>query len=138
VVASIKRTAYPQFRRVVPARELDEVFTPTADEVAWAAARTTSDQHRLALLVLLKGYQRLGYFPNLLSVSVEVIVHVRDHAGVGEDVAAVHESQATAKWHRGLVRERLGVKYRAGEVRALAERAMREAAEEGQSGRSDQ
>jgi hypothetical protein len=81
VVASIGRT--PRFRRVVSARELDEAFTPTADEVAWAAARTTSDQHRLALLVLLKGYQRLGYFPNLLSVPVEVIVHVRGHAGVG-------------------------------------------------------
>jgi hypothetical protein len=60
VVASIERTAYPRFRRMISGRELDEVFTPTQDEVSWARARTTTEQHRLALLVWLKCYQRLG------------------------------------------------------------------------------
>jgi hypothetical protein len=34
-MASIERTAYPRFRRVVSARELAGL-TPTADDVAWA------------------------------------------------------------------------------------------------------
>jgi hypothetical protein len=59
----------------------------------------------LALLVLLKCYQRLGYFPNLLTVPCEIISHVRVQVGIDGDVPAVHEAQATAKWHRGLIRE---------------------------------
>lgn len=127
-MASVERTAYPQFRRVISGRELDEAFTPTRDEVGWARARTTTERHRLALLVLLKCYQRLGYFPNLLKVPCEVISHVRVQVGIEGGVLAVHEAQATAKWHRGLIRERLGVKYQPSEVRALAAAALREAA----------
>jgi hypothetical protein len=93
-VASVERTAYPQFRAVISGRELDEVFTPTQDEVSWARARTTSEQHRLALVVLLKCYQRLGYFPNLLKVPSEIISHVRVQVGIEGDVPAVHEAQA--------------------------------------------
>ncbi|NYH80716.1 hypothetical protein FHR84_004082 [Actinopolyspora biskrensis] len=36
-MASIDRTAYPRFKRVVSARELEEAFTPSAEEGAWAA-----------------------------------------------------------------------------------------------------
>lgn len=61
-MASIDRTAYPRFKRVVSARELAEAFTPTADEVEWARSKTATEQHFLALVVLLKCYQRLGYF----------------------------------------------------------------------------
>ena len=59
-MASIDRTAYPRFKRVVPVRELNEAFTPTADEVAWAGDRSLGDSNVLSLVVLLKSYQRLG------------------------------------------------------------------------------
>ncbi|WP_347402876.1 DUF4158 domain-containing protein [Protofrankia symbiont of Coriaria ruscifolia] len=62
-VASIDRTAYPRFKRMVSGRELVEAFSPTADEFAWARGKTQNDQHLLALVVRLKSYQRLGYFP---------------------------------------------------------------------------
>jgi hypothetical protein len=61
VVTAIDRTAYPRFKRVVPARELAEAFTPTVAEVAWAREKMQNDQHLLALVVWLKSYQRLGY-----------------------------------------------------------------------------
>lgn len=57
---------YPRFARLVSARELAEVFTPTADEVEWARSKTEDPQHLLALVVWLKAYQRLGYFPKLM------------------------------------------------------------------------
>jgi hypothetical protein len=44
-VASIERTAYPRFKRVVSARELHESFTPLLDEIGWARERTRSQQH---------------------------------------------------------------------------------------------
>jgi hypothetical protein len=79
-LASIDRTAYPRSKRVVSARELAEAFTPTSDEVGWGRSKTTTEQHFLALVVLLKCYQRLGYFPKLLDVPVVVVdrVHLLD------------------------------------------------------------
>jgi hypothetical protein len=55
-LASIDRTAYPRFKRVVSPRELAEAFTPTTDEVAWARGKTQNDQHLLVLVVRLKSY----------------------------------------------------------------------------------
>lgn len=45
-MASIDRTAYPRFKRVVSARELAEALTPTSGGAGWARERTQSDQHR--------------------------------------------------------------------------------------------
>jgi len=76
-VALVDRTAYQRLPRAVAARELAEVFTPTGEEVSWARAKTTTDQHCLMLLVLLKCYQRLGYFPRPEQIPAEIAEHVR-------------------------------------------------------------
>ena len=52
-MASIERTAYPRFRRVVSARELADL-TPTADDVAWARQLSRTDEHLLALVLSLR------------------------------------------------------------------------------------
>ena len=75
-MASIERTAYPQLKRSVSACELHESFTPDLGEIAWARELTRSPEHLLALVVLLKSYQRLGYFPDLFEVPLVVVEHV--------------------------------------------------------------
>lgn len=110
-MAAIDRTAYPRFKRVVPARELAESFTPTVDEVEWARQRGQGEANALALVVLLKCYQRLGYFPKLAEVPVVVVDHVRSVVGLSDGVAAVHESDRTLTRHREYVRTRVGVRY---------------------------
>jgi uncharacterized protein DUF4158 len=124
-LAAIDRTAYPRFKRLVPARELVEAFTPTTDEVAWARGKTQGDAHLLALTMWLKSYQRLGYFPKLVDVPAAVTDHVR--ALLGEGVVLAHDADRTAKWHRGLVRAYLDVKYDPARMRQVAEAAIREA-----------
>ncbi|OLM28770.1 transposase [Pseudonocardia sp. Ae717_Ps2] len=126
-VASIDRTAYPRFKRVVSARELAEAFTPTPDEAGWARTKTTTDQHFLALVVLLKCYQRLGYFPKLVAVPPVVVDCVRSKLELAEAVEAVYESDRTLWRHRDFVRARLGVKYTPANVREVAESAIRKA-----------
>jgi hypothetical protein len=59
-MASIERTAYPRFRRLVTAREL-ATLTPSGAEIEWARERTRSHSHLLALTLSLKCFQRLGY-----------------------------------------------------------------------------
>ncbi|GAA1916503.1 hypothetical protein [Streptantibioticus ferralitis] len=49
---SIERTAYPRFKRLITARELHLFFSPSREEVDWPVARTDSDGHQLALLLL--------------------------------------------------------------------------------------
>jgi Domain of unknown function (DUF4158) len=128
-VASIDRTAYPRFKRVVSAREVAESFTPSGDEIDWARTKTTTDGHLLALTVLLKSYQRLGYFPKLVDVPEPVVVHVRAVLGLAESVVASHDSDRTLWRHREFVRTRLGVVYEPARVRAVAEAAIRAAAQ---------
>jgi hypothetical protein len=126
-LASIDRTAYPRFQRVVSGRELAEAFTPTPDEITWARGKTQNDQHLLALVVRLKSYQRLGYFPKLDNVPAAVLDHVRAAIELPEDIKAETDAARTAKRHREFVRTFLGVKYEATKVRAVAEAAIRAA-----------
>ena len=108
-VMSIERTAYPRFRRVISARELHESFTPMLDEVDWARERTRSPQELLALVLLLKSYQKLGCFPDLFEVPIPVVDHVRGLLELGPEVEAALESERTGKRYRAWVRERVGV-----------------------------
>jgi hypothetical protein len=85
-LASIDRTSYPRFKRVVSGRELVEALTPTPDEITWARGKTQNDQHLLALVVRLKFYQRLGLLPKLDAVPAVVIDHVRAAIGLPEVV----------------------------------------------------
>ncbi|GAA1994142.1 hypothetical protein GCM10009838_67990 [Catenulispora subtropica] len=111
------------------ARELADSFTPAADEVAWARATTKTDQHLLALVVWLKCYRRLRYFPSLDEVPDAVVVHIRGLLELPESVVAEVDATRTAKRHREFVRARLGVKYDSAEVREIAESAIRAAAQ---------
>ncbi len=96
-MTSIDRTVYPGFARMVSARELADAFTPVGDEVVWAGEKTTTGQHLLALVVWLKCYQRLRYFPQLDEVPDSVVGHIRGLLGLSEKVAAQVEANRTAK-----------------------------------------
>lgn len=76
-MASIERTAYPQFKRNPVVRELVAAYTPTEAEVAFVVKHARQPGHRLSLAVLLKSFQRLGYFPTLHDVPPAIIRHVR-------------------------------------------------------------
>jgi hypothetical protein len=106
-VTSVDRTAYPGFARVVSARELAEAFTPTEAELEWARGRTQDENHLLALVVWLKSYQRLGYFPKVEDVPTVVVGHVRDALELGDDVELERAAVRSAKRHREFVRRRL-------------------------------
>lgn len=127
-MASIDRTAYPRFRGTVTARELVESFTPTVDEVGWARGKTTADQTFLVLVIWLKCYQRMRYFPGLDEVPDAVAGHIRTALGLPDSVAVGVEAVRSAARYRDYVRERLGVKYDAADVRGIAETAIRAAA----------
>ncbi len=127
-MTSIERTAYPRFGRLVTARELGEL-SPTPDEVAWARGLTRSDGHLLALVVSLKCFQRLGYFPRRERVPEVVVDHIRRHLELSPATMPEPGSERTAKLQRELVRECVGVLFDPERARQVASGAIREAAE---------
>jgi TnpA family transposase len=125
-MASIERTAYPRFRRVVSARELADL-TPTEDDIAWARQLSRSDEHLLALVLSLRCFARLGYFARSEEVPAVVVAHVCRCLELEHGTAPVCGT-STAKLHRTLVRERLGVTCDPQRARAVAEDAIAGAA----------
>ena len=128
-MTSIERTAYPQFRRLTTARVLHVFFTPTEDEAAWARERTESPEALLALVVDLKCFQKMARFCSREEIPQAVTDHVRHCLGLAPETEPGHGAARTAKWHRGQVRKRQGVTYDMWRARALAEAAIREAAQ---------
>jgi hypothetical protein len=77
-MASIERTAYPQFKRNPVVRELVAAYTPTDAELAFVTDSARQPGHRLTLALLLKSFQRLGYFPAIDDVPAAVVRHLRN------------------------------------------------------------
>ncbi|WP_331763539.1 DUF4158 domain-containing protein (plasmid) [Streptomyces hirsutus] len=127
-MTSIERTAYPRFKRLITAHELHLFFSPTRDELEWAAGATDGDEHLLALLLMLKSYRRMGCFPALEEIPEQVVEFVRRQVELPEGTLPVYRAERTAKHHRGLVRKRVGVAYDQAEARRIAEQAIRKEA----------
>jgi TnpA family transposase len=128
-VVSIERTAYPRFRPVVPSRELRDAYTPSLSEIAWARGATRSEAHLLSLVVMLKCFQRLGYFPRVAAVPGAVVEHVRGFLQLPLEVPVAHDSERTLRHHRALIRARLKVLADPQQARLVAEAAIRAAAQ---------
>ncbi|OLM28157.1 transposase [Pseudonocardia sp. Ae717_Ps2] len=96
------------------ARELAEAFTPTPDEAGWARTKTTTDQHFLALVVLLKCYQRLGYFPKLSPFRRWWSTASAASWSWLKPSRPVYESDRTLWRHRDFVRGAVGREVHAG------------------------
>jgi len=126
-MTSIERTAYPRFGRLVTSRELAGM-SPSSDEVLWARGLARSEEHLLALVLSLKCFQRLGYFPRRMDVPDVVADHLRGSPELAGDVEPEVGSERTVTAQHQLVRERVGVVLDRERAGALARDAIRRAA----------
>lgn len=127
-MASIERTAYPRFPRLMSARELHVFYTPSDEEIDWAGRAADSNGSLLGMVLALKCFQRMGRFPKQDEVPEVVIDHVRRCLDLDADVSPAYGSDRTQRHHRGLIRERVGVVYDPKKAREVAVAAIREAA----------
>jgi len=128
-VPVIADTAYPRLSAEPMTSEL-EAFTPEAAELAFARGRTRQPGPRLALLVLLKAFQRLGYAVRLTDVPAAFAFHVAASAGLTSAVPEIAGYDDTTYRVRllALVRSFVGVAGYDREARGMAARACVEAA----------
>jgi TnpA family transposase len=128
-VTSIERTAYPRFKRQLTTKELTDIYTPTKSEIAFAYATATGERNILNLLVILKSFQRLGYFPSLTDIPLKIINHIRNHLKFAIDIVLSYENSKTMYRHRTAIREYLQVKSFNQTARHLAVSAVNESAQ---------
>lgn len=107
----IADTAYPRLAANPSPVELEEAFSPSIAELGFTEAHTRRPGPRLALLVLLKTFQRLGYFVPLANVPSVIVAHVATRAGLASAVGEVTEYDGTSYRRRlmAMVRSFLGV-----------------------------
>jgi TnpA family transposase len=128
-VASIERTAYPRFKLTPTTQELLDLYTPTTEELAFAQQITRSPAYLLTLVVLLKAFQRLGYFPRLTEVPEAIVRHIRGCLRVGSDIAVGYDEPRTLYRHYRAIRAYLQVLAYGREARHQALHAVYEAAQ---------
>ncbi|MEG3845405.1 Tn3 family transposase [Microcoleus sp. herbarium19] len=119
-MASIERTAYPRFKRYFTPKELREVYTPTPAEIAFGLSTTQGQVHFLNLMVLLKTFQRLGYFPKLTDIPKSLVNHIRTSLSLPENIYVGYEQSRTMYRHRTAIREYLNVTHFNQSARHLA------------------
>lgn len=120
-MASIERTAYPRFPRVLTLKDVQTSFTPRQDEIEWATKFARGTDSRLALLVLLKCFLFLRHFPPVESIPEDIVEHVSASLGMAP-IRTISYANPTALYrHHKVIRDLLGVEpYTDAQTRPLA------------------
>lgn len=105
----IDRTAYPRFKQYPSAKELTELYTPTVLEIKFVKSHVRSHEGLLCFMVMLKLFQRLGYFPHPENVPITIIKNLRSHLKLRDWVKAIPTERQRRNYQQA-IREYLGVK----------------------------
>lgn len=75
-MASAPETAFPRLRSNLTPAELKAQFDPTPEEKDFVLKNARQPTGQMALLLLLKTFQRLGYFPRMSEIPPNLAVHL--------------------------------------------------------------
>lgn len=127
---TVAETAYPRLKNQVREKELTGIYTPTREELNLASQHTRKGATQLGFLVLLKTFQRLGYFVSPNIVPSAIVKHIANCAGLNysPDVLVDYESSRTRWRHTDLVRNYLAIYRYQAQARKLIVKSMAEAA----------
>jgi TnpA family transposase len=123
-------TAYPRFKSRPTDAELQRFYTPTESEQLLCETATRSAAARLGFAVLLKTFQRLGYFVASSEVPAAIVEHIAAALGEPADrhVLGHYDASHARRKHLGAVREFLGVKSFDADAKAVLQQAFNDAA----------
>ncbi|QWH75465.1 Tn3 family transposase (plasmid) [Bacillus mycoides] len=105
---SIEDTAYPRLKSNPSQKELQELYSPTIEEVHWMKPHVKGDVAKLGLFVLLKTFQRLGYFLPVTEIPEDIVIHIAQKMNltlVSQNDLQKYHNPGTQKRHHALIRE---------------------------------
>jgi TnpA family transposase len=116
-------------RSALTEAELQELYTPTPDDLAFIERATKSTVAAFGGLLLLKTFQRLGYFLSFDDVPPRLLRHLATAMGVlfPHDCLQQYEQRGFRKWHLPLIRQHLGITAFSDGGRRVVVRAMLDA-----------
>jgi hypothetical protein len=127
---TIQETAYPRLKTYIPSRDLSAIYTPTLDDLALSKQVTRSKVAHLGFLILLKTFQRLGYFVMVRQVPMAIVEHIAgltQGSTIISDLAA-YDLSKTRKRHLQIIRQTLQIQCYDQEARHAMLLVMKEAA----------
>ena len=127
-MTSIERTAYPRFKRYYTSNELKSIYTPTTEEKLFASKHTNNRSNYLNLLVLLKSFQRLGYFPKIELIPSSLINYLKKVLSLDEELTIGYLNPRTYNRHKHLIREKIKVKKIEQKAKEYLEKKVKEKA----------
>lgn len=130
-MAEVHETAYPRLKHNPSHRDLAETYSPSEGELKLADSLARSEVAKLGFLLLLKTFQRLGYFVHLDEVPVAIVEHVARCLGYLFVPLRLldYDRSGTRTSHVAAIRAKEGVKpFSTGGQQVMAQ-AMREAAQ---------
>ncbi len=110
-MTAIHETAYPRVRSNLTEQELRDLYTPTADDAAFVARTTHSPVAVFGCMMLVKTFQRLGYFTAFDALPPRLIAHIATALAMQEphDTLQQYERRRLRGWHLPLIRDYLGI-----------------------------
>ena len=110
-MTAIHETAYPRIRSTLSDKELEEIYTPTPDDLTFVQRITKSPVAAFGAIVLLKALQRLGYVPTFEALPPRLLQHLATTMGVLTPHVFLHqyEQRRLREGHVPLLRAHLGI-----------------------------
>ena len=127
---TVQETAYPRLKSSVSARDLVTIYTPLPHEITLAEQVTRGEVAYLGFLVLLKTFQRLGYFVLLSQVPTAIVEHIASFTKTSTALSELpkFDVSGTRFRHIPVIRKFLHVQAYGTEARHTMVLAMSEAA----------
>ncbi len=108
-MASIERTCYPRLKKRFTENDLQSFYAPSETEIYFVKNHANGDEPQLHLLILLKTFQHLGYFPSIEEVSFELIAFLRSILKCYDGALPLVSNRPLYK-HQAAIRRRLEIK----------------------------
>lgn len=121
----IYETVYPRFKSNISEKELNDIYTPTQDEIKFSQKVTRGENAKLCFLIMLKSFQRLGYFTIPKNIPQTIIQHISKVINIAAypDIIENYSKSGTRIRHVQVIREYLSIKAYGSEARHLVVRA---------------
>lgn len=107
-MATIERTAYPRFKKNTNSKELVEIYTPNHEEIEVAHRVAKGEVQILNYILMLKSFQRLGYFPKIDEIPIEIVRHLSSQFNIISDMD-ISLPERTRYRYKNSIREYLNV-----------------------------
>src|SRR2546428_1815236 len=104
-ITSIDRTIYRRMKRSYTTKEMIEAYAPTEEERSFVSTMTRTVQNQLNLMLWIKLFPCLGYFPALDEIPAPLVDHIRQALDLAAGVVPGYGHDRTLYRHHQLVRE---------------------------------